>query len=261
MIDTHCHLDSPRFDPDRDAVLRRAWAAGVTGIVVPGIGPDEWPSLLDWPSRDARIHIGLGIHPQLLPELAPADDERNLELLDTLLSRGNALAVGECGIDGPSLPGAPLERQLAVMERHFDLADKHGLPVLLHVFRLHPAMRDFLKRRGLPKAGLLMHSFSGGIDFAKLYARLGCHFSFAGPVTYEGARKPLEALKAIPLDRLMFETDAPDQAPHPHRGERSEPAYVKTVIAGAAGALGLEAAELERSSTEVAARFFRRIPS
>ena len=103
---------------------------------------------------------------------------------------------------------------------------------------------------------MLLHSFSGGIDFAKLYAKRGLWFSFAGPVTYENARKPLAALEVIPRDRLLLETDAPDQAPHPHRGTRSEPAYVRLVCEGMARALGVEAAALAEQTTANAHRLF-----
>src|SRR5690606_31542502 len=82
MIDTHCHLDAPRLDPDRDQVLERAWANGVKGIVIPAIGPEDWEALFDFPARDPRIQFGLGIHPQLLPQLPEADDDAHLERLD-----------------------------------------------------------------------------------------------------------------------------------------------------------------------------------
>src|SRR4051812_27660770 len=107
MIDSHCHLDMPRFDGDRDAVLARAWAAGLEAIVIPGVAPDGWEPLLLLAQRDARLWIGLGIHPQALPELREADDDAALERLDALLARGGSVAVGECGLDGPSLAGAP----------------------------------------------------------------------------------------------------------------------------------------------------------
>ena len=230
MIDTHCHLDVPRFDGDRDEVLQRAWAAGITGLVVPAIGPDAWEALLKWPLRDARVQVGLGIHPQLLPELDPADDDANLAKLDALLTRGGAIAVGECGLDGPSESGAPLERQLRIFDAHVKLARKHHLPLLVHCFRAHPHLLRYLKTEPIPEAGLLMHSYSGSADLTPKYVKAGCHFSFAGPVSFLEARRPLEALRAIPVDRLMVETDAPDQAPHPHRGERNEPALLPLIV-------------------------------
>ncbi len=257
MIDTHCHLDAKRFDSDRAEVLERAWAAGLTGIVVPAVGPADWEALLALTRSDPRLMVGLGIHPQLLPELPPEEDEQHLDRLDHLLAAGGAAAVGECGLDGPSTPGAPLERQLAVLRRHLALARKHRLPVLMHCLRLHPALVALLKEEPFPEAGILMHSYSGGAELAKFYVGIGCHFSFAGPVTFEQARKPLDALRAIPLERLMAETDAPDQAPHPHRGERSEPAYLPLNIEAMARAHRLETKDLAERTQKNAARFFR----
>lgn len=253
MIDTHCHLDVPRFDPDRSEVLERAWAAGVTGMVIPAIGPRAWEPLLGWPRRDPRVQVGLGIHPQLLPSLDPADDEKHLTLLDSLLPRG-AIAVGECGLDGPSEPGAPMERQLRVLHAHFELARKHHLPLLVHCYRAHPHLQRYLKEHPIPEAGLLMHSYSGSADLTPFYVKAGCHFSFAGPVSFPEARRPLDALGKIPLERLMGETDAPDQAPHPHRGERSEPGYLPLILDSMATFLGVE---LRERTAENARRFFR----
>ena len=253
MIDTHCHLDVPRFDADRPEVLNRAWAAGLTGLVIPAIGPTAWQPLLEWPKRDARVQVGLGIHPQLLPSLDEADDQKHLALLDSLLP-GGAIAVGECGLDGPSEAGAPMERQLRVLHEHFELARRYDLPLLVHCYRAHPHLQRYLKEHPIPPAGLLMHSYSGSADLTPFYVKAGCHFSFAGPVSFPEARKPLAALAKIPLERLMAETDAPDQAPHPHRGERSEPGYLPFILDSMATVLGVE---LRERTAENARRFFR----
>ncbi len=256
MIDTHCHFDVAAFDPDRDAALQRAFQAGVRGLVIPGIGPEQWEPLLQWPRREPRVQVALGIHPQWLPQSPESEDEAALEKLEALLAAGGAVAVGECGLDGPSIPGAPLERQLRVLRRHFALARKYELPVLLHCFRVQPVLVKFLKEEPAPPRGVLMHSYSGGAELAKFYVQYGCHFSFAGPVTFQEARKPLDALRAVPRTRLMAETDAPDQAPHPHRGSRSEPAYLPLIIQAMADALGVPRPELEEQTTENARAFF-----
>lgn len=258
MIDTHCHLDVPRFDADRSLVLERAWAAGVTGLVVPAIGPESWESLLDWPRREARVQVGLGIHPQLLPALDPARDDEHLARLDDLLGRGQAIAVGECGLDGPSEAGAPMERQVRVFRAHLELARKHRLPLLVHCLRAHPHLQKVLKTEAPLPDGLLMHSYSGSHELTPFYVKHGCHFSFAGPVTFAEARKPLDSLRSVPLELLMGETDAPDQAPHPHRGQRSEPALLPLILDAMARVRGLEADGFRATTSETAAKFFRR---
>jgi TatD DNase family protein len=255
LIDTHCHLDASRFDTDREAVLERAWAAGLSSIVVPGVGPSDWELLLSW--KNPRVPVALGVHPQLLPELPASGDDKMLADLDALLARGGSVAVGECGLDGPSEPGAPMDRQLSVLRAHFALARKHRLPLIVHVLRAHPHFKRLIQEEPIPARGLLMHSYSGSVDFTPGYARYGCHFSFAGPVTFEGARRPIEALKKIPLERLMAETDAPDQAPHPHRGGRCEPAYLPLIIEGLARGLGKDVEAVRAATTENAKAFFR----
>jgi len=257
VIDTHCHLDVARFDADRELVLERAWAAGVTGLVIPAIGPEAWAPLLEWPARDRRVQVGLGIHPQLLPSLDPAGDDEHLAQLDAMLAHRVALAVGECGLDGPSEAGAPMERQVRVFKAHLALARKHRLPLLVHCLRAHPHLQRVLKEEAPLPDGLLMHSYSGSHELTPFYVKHGCHFSFAGPVSFTEARKPLDALRSVPLELLMGETDAPDQAPQPHRGQRNEPAHLPLVLDAMARARGLEPEVLRAATTQTASAFFR----
>lgn len=258
MIDTHCHLDKPEFDADREDVVRRARAAGVTDLVVPAIGPDGWEALSAWAARTAGIHFGLGVHPQLLPELDPAGDDRRLEALEATLRRGGAVGIGECGLDAPSAAGAPMERQVAVLRGHLRLARRLELPVMLHCLKAHDALLALLAEESLPAGGVL-HSFSGSAEQVRAYARFGLHFAFAGPVTYERARKPLDAARAVPRDKLLLETDAPDQTPRPLRG-RNEPAHLARVAAGVAGAIGATVEEVDALTSANARALFRLPP-
>jgi TatD DNase family protein len=257
MIDTHCHLEMPRFDADREAVLDRAWAAGVTAVILPGVWPRTWASQVAFARAHPNVHVACGIHPQVLDALAAADDAAHLAQLDAQLGQGGVVAVGECGLDGPTeKAGVPMARQLAVLEAQLDLADQHGLPVIAHCFQATLPFRALLERRGVPRRGLVLHSYSGGAELVKIFAALGCHFSLAGPVTYEKARKPLDSARAIPADRLMLETDSPDQAPTPHRGQRCEPAYVPLIAQALADARGEPVAELISRTTATARAFF-----
>lgn len=261
MIDTHCHLDSPAFDADRAEALARARAVGVTDVVVPAVGPDGWARLSALASATPGLHFGLGIHPQLLPELDPTGDNRRLADLEAALGRGGAVAVGECGLDGGAAQaGAPLDRQVAVLRGHLALARRFSLPVVLHALRtLDPLLALLREEEPLPAGGVL-HSYSGSAEQVAPFAALGLHFSFAGPVTYERAKKPLLAARAVPPDRLLVETDAPDQTPRPHRG-RNEPALLPGIAAALAAAVGLAVAELDASTTANARALFRLGPA
>jgi TatD DNase family protein len=258
MIDSHCHLDVPRFDRDRSEALVRAWAQGVEGVVIPAIGPAAWDGLLVWPRSDPRIQVGLGIHPQLLPDLPEDQDGLHLERLDACLGQGIACAVGECGLDGPTSARASFDRQLRVLDGHLRLAHKHRLPLLVHCHRAHPVFETWLERVHLPDAGVVLHSYSGGAERVAAYAARGCWFSFAGPVTWPEARRPPEALRVVPADRLLAETDAPDQTPEPYRGTRSEPGFLVHIVEAMARHRGEERAELARRLSENARRFFSR---
>jgi TatD DNase family protein len=258
VIDTHCHLDVSRFDGDREAVLARAWAVGLEGLVIPGIGPSRWEALLAWPARDLRVQVALGLHPQLLPELDPQDDQRHLDQLDRLLGLGVAAAVGECGLDGPSCERAPLARQERVFRAHLALARAHRLPVLVHCLRAHPALQRVLADEAPVPGGLLLHSYSGSAELVPRYAHHGCHFSFAGPVSFPEARRPVQALQAVPLELLHAETDAPDQAPHPHRGGRSEPGYLPLIVRAMAAARGAPPETIAAATGSNARRLFAR---
>ena len=237
-------------------MLARAWGAGLQGILIPAIGPDAWEPLLGLPTRDPRLQVALGVHPQLLPDLPEADDDPALERLDALFSRGGAVAVGECGLDGPSAPGASMERQLRVLDAHARLARKHRLPLLVHCQRAHPALEDWLERTTLPEAGVVLHSYSGGPGRVAAYVARGCYLSYAGPVSWAEARKPLEALRLTPRDRLLVETDAPDQAPAPHRGGRNEPAFLVPVVEAMAAALGDSVSSIGTLLSDNARRLF-----
>jgi TatD DNase family protein len=255
VIDTHCHLDSPRFDADREKVLERARAAGVADVFVPSVGPEGWRSLLEFAGSHPGVHAGLGIHPQMLPDLDPAGDEDRLADLESALGKGGAAAVGECGLDGPSRARAPMDRQLAVLRGHLALSRRFGLPLVLHCLRAHEAMLALLEREGVP-AGGVMHSYSGSPELVPRYAALGLFFAVAGPVTFENARRPVAVARAIPPDRLVLETDAPDQTPRPHRG-RCEPAHIVQVAAAVAAARGVALEEVDRLTSANARRLFR----
>ncbi|MEO7733485.1 MAG: TatD family hydrolase [Kofleriaceae bacterium] len=250
MIDTHCHLDLATFDHDRDDVIARAAAAGVVGMLVPAVRPRTWDDVRALARRHASVRYALGIHPQVVPELD--DAEWTGDLTARLAeAAGDACAIGECGLDGGT--GAR-ERQEQIFRAHLRAARATDKPLIIHVLRAHDAAPRILREEG-PVRGVL-HSYSGGADLVPVYADLGLAFSFAGPVTYGNARRPVAAARAVPDALLLAETDAPDQAPAAHRGGRSEPAFVADVIAGLATARGATTSAIAELTTANARRLF-----
>jgi TatD DNase family protein len=256
VIDTHCHLDVAAFDADRPEVLARARAAGVVGMLVPAIRPRTWQALVDLARAHAELAIALGIHPQIVPELGP-DERLDADAIARAVVDGGACAVGECGLDGAT---GERELQEQILRAHVRAARAVKRPLVIHVLRAHDAAPKILREERAGDVGGVMHSYSGGADLVAVYRDLGLHFSFAGPVTYANARKPLEAARIIPDELLLAETDAPDQS---SRGGRSEPAYVADVIAALAAARGTTPEVIAALTTANARRLFgfRNAPS
>lgn len=254
MIDTHCHLDLDAFAEDRDAVVARAGAAGVVGMLVPAIRPRTWTALVALVGQHAAhgMRCALGIHPQIIPELGVDEIAGDLaERIARAVEDSGAIAVGECGLDGGT---GELERQEAIFRAHLRAAKAIDRPVVIHVLRAHDAAPRILREEG-PVRGVL-HSYSGGAELVPVYRDLGMAFSFAGPVSYPKARRPVEAARAIDAELLLVETDAPDQAPEGHRGGRSEPAFLPAVIAGLAAARGQTIEQIAALTTANALRIF-----
>ena len=257
VIDSHCHLDVTAFDRDREAVLARAASAGVTGILVPAIRPRTWDALVALArAHPGQVRVALGVHPQIVPELDPGELPADLPaaLARAFAEAGDlAVAVGECGLDGGT---AERELQQQIFRAHVRAARELGKPLVIHVLRAHDVAPELLREERAGDVGGVLHSYSGGADLAPVYRDLGLSFSFAGPVTYPNARRPLEAARAIPDELLLAETDAPDQAPASRRGGRSEPAYVAEVIAGLAAARGQTIEHVAAITTANARRLF-----
>jgi len=240
-------------------VIARAEAAGVAGILVPGIRPSTWPALVELGRSHSLLRIALGVHPQIVPELREGEvGDLTRQIVDATREAGAlAVAVGECGLDGGT---GEHERQQELFRAHVRAARELKLPLVVHVLRAHDIAPRILREEKASEVGGVMHSYSGGAALVPVYRDLGMVFAFAGPVTYPNARKPIEAVRVVPDDSLLAETDAPDQAPAAHRGGRSEPAYVGEVIGALAAARQTSPDEIARITTENARRIFRAWP-
>ncbi|MEY3209901.1 MAG: hypothetical protein RIT28_382 [Pseudomonadota bacterium] len=226
-VDTHCHLDDPAYDDDRDAVVLRAERAGVRRVVVPGVDPASWDRARRCRDRAPNLlRLGFGLHPWALRGLDAAARSQALDALPRALEDG-AIAVGECGLDGRvAREGGPsLDEQAVILSAQLDLAQARGLPVILHCVRAHGALLALLKARGGPVPGVL-HSYSGPAELVPDFVRLGLYLSFGGQVTNPKAVKVHKAVAVTPAARLLVESDGPDQPPFPRITQRSEPADV-----------------------------------
>ncbi|MED5369444.1 MAG: TatD family hydrolase [Myxococcota bacterium] len=226
LLDSHCHLDFPAYDGQRDALLTRAREAGVQGVVVPATHPDTWARTCSMAALPG-VRVALGLHPVFIPRggLEPGDLAGALQ---SQLVESGAVAVGECGLHKGPIPFSLQEQLLRVQ---LQVARALDLPVILHCVGAHGRLLALLQDFG-PLRGVL-HSYSGSAEMVPAYAALGLHFSFGWPVTWEEARRVRSALSATPPGRLMVESDGPD-LPH-RRGHPSadppQPADVAAIAA------------------------------
>ena len=217
LVDTHCHLDDEKFDPDRAQVIERALAAGVELMMAIGTGGD-----LDVAIRQAErypfIYATIGVHPH---DAAKATPDTFARLRD-LASHPKVLAIGEIGLDY-HYDFSPRDVQRSVFERQLEIASEFHKPIVIHT---REAWEDTVAQvTRLPHGGI-MHCFTGDTAQARQALDLGFHLSFGGVLTFPKAESLREAARITPEDRLLVETDCPYLAPVPYRGKRNEPAFV-----------------------------------
>lgn len=254
LIDTHAHLDDARFADDLPAVLDRAAAAGVAGVLTVGIDlATSRAALALAAGHPGRLAAVVGIQPNHVAEAGPADFDEVARLAADPL----AVAVGETGLDR-YWDRAPLALQEESFARHLGLARRLGKPVVIHCRDAGPDVVRVLRAefdRGGPVRGV-MHSFTGDAETARACLGLGLHLSFAGMLTYKTAADLREVARQVPPDRLLVETDSPYLAPVPVRGKRNEPAFVAHTAACLAGLVGMTPEHLAEQTTRNARELF-----
>jgi TatD DNase family protein len=258
LVDTHAHLDHPRFDDDRDGVLKRAEEAEVAAMVTVGADLPSSRAAVELASRHERVYASVGMHPHDAKNL----DGAALAELRQLGQQAKVVAVGEIGLDFYR-DLSPREVQRRAFQAQLAWAAKLGKPVIIHDRDAHQPVMDILASwaSGLSGSALegrvgVLHTFSGDLPMAERAMKVGFYISISGPVTYHNARELPDIVRALPLDRLLIETDCPFLAPHPYRGKRNEPAYVRLVAEQIATLRGVSLDELARATTANAQRLF-----
>ncbi len=267
LVDTHCHLNFDRFDEDRPLVLERAAAAGVRWVLNPAIDLDTSRDILALAKQHEMVYAAVGVHPN------DADDLSRdwVEQLWSLAQHEKVVAVGEIGLDY-YWDRTPIAVQKTIFQQQLDLAAELGLPVIVHCREKTPqernAMQDtlailsawqrHLKQNALKLASRpgVLHAFSSDLQAALEAVSFEFMIGVAGPVTFKKAETLQRVAAEIPESYLLIETDAPFLTPHPHRGERNEPAYVRFVNQKIAELRQSDANQLGRITTMNAERLF-----
>ncbi|MCK4864864.1 MAG: TatD family hydrolase [Gammaproteobacteria bacterium] len=229
ITDTHCHLDVSDFDLDRDEVLSRCRAQGISKIIIPAIQSKTWSNILDLCQSEKGLYPALGLHPVFINQ-HQADD---LEKLEQLLETVSPVAIGEIGLDFYIKEyDQKQQQQIDLFEAQLYIAKNHNLPVILHVRKAHDQVLQLLKKIKV-KSGF-SHAFNGSLQQAEQYIELGFKLGFGGTLTYENSTKIHKLAKTLPLESIVLETDAPDMVVESHRGKRNSPEYIMECLSALA---------------------------
>ena len=261
FIDTHCHLYDEAFDADRDDVLRRALGAGVTTLLLPDIDSESTPRLdalvnteFGNQNSEMRLYAMAGLHPTSVKE----DFEQELEQVHERLyqnPKSSFVAVGEIGMD-LYWDRTFEEQQCEVLRRQLLWAVELDLPVCLHIRKAHNEVFGLLRDLNRPMWRGVMHCFGGSVQEAQRAVEMGFHLGIGGVVTFKNAGLA-DVVKAVPLERLLLETDAPYLSPVPHRGQRNEPSYIPLIAQRVADLRGVTLDEVAETTTVSARALFR----
>ncbi|HZI17194.1 MAG TPA: TatD family hydrolase [Pyrinomonadaceae bacterium] len=256
FVDSHAHVDGEEFDADREEVLARARAAGVRAVLTVGTGDPRGGGLeraVEVAERYEGVYAAAGVHPH---DARLYDDETEARILSLAARGGRFVAWGEIGLDY-YYDHSPRDVQREVFARQLRAARGCGLPVIVHSREADDETIEILGREwagsGMPG---VLHCFGGSVGMAEAAVGMGFYVSFAGNVTFKKAENLREAARAVPLERLLVETDCPFLAPVPLRGRRNEPAFVVETARFLAGLRGDVPEELGRITTENFCRLF-----
>jgi TatD DNase family protein len=249
LVDSHAHLDDARYADDREAMIQRAYEAGVRQILTigNGTGPDDMGCGIPLAEAYDWIYTSVGIHPHDAAKV----EERHFDLMERLAAHPKVIAIGETGLDY-HYDNSPRDAQRNVFRRQVELARRLELPVIVHTREADADTEAILREVG-PSAGVL-HCFTSGAPLAKAALELGFLISFSGIATFPKAQELAAIARSVPADRLLIETDCPYLAPVPHRGKRNEPAFIAETARFLAGVRGVS---LERISEETSQNFAR----
>lgn len=249
LIDSHCHLDADEFDRDREQVVARARAAGVAAQIVPAVTAEAWPKLRQVCAQQPGLYPAYGLHPLFLDR----HRHEHLQSLASWIERERPCAIGECGLDY-FVDGLDRDAQQSYFEGQLRLAREFDLPVIVHARRAVDAVIQAIRRTGGLRG--VVHSFAGSPEQARQLQSLDFLIGLGGPVTYERAQRLRRLVAAMPLQQLLLETDAPDQPDAGIRGQRNEPARLRSVLDTIATLRGQPAAEIAEQTTRNAQRLF-----
>lgn len=251
LFDTHAHLNAEQFDEDLHEVIERAQQVGVENMVIVGFDRPTITRAMELVEQFNFMYAAVGWHPVDAIDMTDED----LAWIEELASHPKVVAIGEMGLDY-HWDKSPKDIQKEVFRKQIQLAKRVKLPIVIHNREATADIVEILKEEDAHEVGGIMHCFSGSVEVAEECLNLNFYISLGGPVTFKNARKPKEVAEVVPLDKLLIETDCPYLAPHPYRGKRNEPSYVKLVAEEIAEIKGITYEEVAKITTENAKKLF-----
>lgn len=252
LFDTHVHLNAEQFEEDVEEAIQRAKEAGVSRMVVVGFDRPTITRAMELVEQHEALYAAVGWHPVDAIDMKDED----LVWIEELATHPKVVALGEMGLDY-HWDKSPKDVQKDVFRRQIRLAKKVKLPIVIHNRDATQDIVDILKEEKAADVGGIMHCFSGSAETALECVKMNFYISLGGPVTFKNAKKPKEVAQAVPLDKLLIETDCPYLAPHPYRGKRNEPAYVKLVAEEIAALKNVSYEEVAEATMRNANRLFQ----
>lgn len=251
LFDTHVHLNARQFEDDCEETIQRAYDAGVSYMIVVGFDRETIPLALEIAENHEHIYAAVGWHPVDAIDFTDED----LIWLEKLTAHPKVVALGEMGLDY-HWDTSPHAVQKDVFKKQIALAKKVNLPIIIHNREATEDIIEILKSESAKDVGGVMHCYNDSVDYVQTCLDMNFLISLGGPVTFKNAPLPKEVARQVPLNRLLVETDAPFLAPHPNRGKRNEPAYVKLVAEEVASLRNIPFTELSKATTENAFNLF-----
>ncbi|APF22749.1 TatD family hydrolase [Clostridium butyricum] len=225
IIDSHSHYDDESFNDDREEVLNQITSNGVIGILNCASSYESLKATDELTKKYDYIYGALGIHPENANEM---NDNVLKEIKSYIKENSKIIAIGEIGLDYYWDENPSKEIQKEVFRKQLNLAKELGLPVVIHDRDAHQDTLEAMKE--FPEVTGVVHCFSGSVEFARECVKLGYYIGFTGVVTFKNAKKVVEVVRDIPLDRILVETDCPYMAPEPNRGKRNKSDYIEHII-------------------------------
>ncbi|WP_409252460.1 TatD family hydrolase [Bacillus sp. SCS-153A] len=251
LFDTHVHLNADQFSEDLEEVIDRARGEGVANMVVVGFDRPTINKAMELVESYDFLYAAIGWHPVDAVDMKDED----LKWIEELSSHPKVVAIGETGLDY-HWDKSPKEVQQEVFRKQIRLAKKVKLPIVIHNREATQDIVDILQEEEAKEVGGIMHCFSGSPETARVCLEMNFLISLGGPVTFKNAKKPKEVAEEVPLEKLLIETDCPYLAPHPYRGKRNEPSYVKLVAEQIAELKGITFEEVAEKTTQNAKKLF-----